>query len=119
VFEELEDPRTGNAKRHLLLEILLIALCTLLSGGASCGTPSPVGPWHMAHCCAKMDGASAAMALNDNIPASAPGTMKENLLMSIVSRRNPSWLNGVARCARKGAEPPRESIVAMRKNGQA
>ncbi len=36
VFAALDDPRTGNAKRHLLLEILLIALCMLLSGGASC-----------------------------------------------------------------------------------
>jgi hypothetical protein len=27
-FAGLEDPRTGNAKRHLLLEILLIALCS-------------------------------------------------------------------------------------------
>jgi predicted transposase YbfD/YdcC len=36
VFAALDDPRTGNAKRHLLLEILLIALCTLLSGGTSC-----------------------------------------------------------------------------------
>jgi predicted transposase YbfD/YdcC len=36
VFAALEDPRTGNAKRHLLLEILLIALCTLVSGGESC-----------------------------------------------------------------------------------
>ena len=36
VFAALEDPRTGNAKRHLLLEILLIALCTLLSGGETC-----------------------------------------------------------------------------------
>jgi predicted transposase YbfD/YdcC len=36
VFGALDDPRTGNAKRHLLLEILLIALCTLVSGGASC-----------------------------------------------------------------------------------
>ncbi len=36
VFATLEDPRTGNAKRHLLLEILLIALGTLLSGGVSC-----------------------------------------------------------------------------------
>ena len=26
VFEDLEDPRTGNAKRHELLEILMIAL---------------------------------------------------------------------------------------------
>ncbi len=33
VFEDLDDPRTGNAKRHLLHEILIIALCTVLCGG--------------------------------------------------------------------------------------
>ena len=32
-FDDLEDPRTGNAGRHDLLEILMIALCTVLSGG--------------------------------------------------------------------------------------
>jgi hypothetical protein len=32
-FEGLEDPRTGNAGRHELLEILMIALCTVLCGG--------------------------------------------------------------------------------------
>jgi hypothetical protein len=31
-FEGLEDPRTGNAGRHDLLEILMIALCTVLCG---------------------------------------------------------------------------------------
>ena len=36
LFEDLEDPRTGNAKRHALHEILLIALCTVLSGGETC-----------------------------------------------------------------------------------
>lgn len=36
VCEALDDPRTGNAKRHLLLEILVIALCAVLSGGESC-----------------------------------------------------------------------------------
>jgi hypothetical protein len=36
VFGTLEDPRSGNAKRHLLLEILMIALCALVSGGESC-----------------------------------------------------------------------------------
>jgi predicted transposase YbfD/YdcC len=36
VFGELEDPRTGNAKRHLLLEILMIALCAVVSGAESC-----------------------------------------------------------------------------------
>lgn len=32
-FKGLEDPRTGNAGRHELLEILLIAFCTVLCGG--------------------------------------------------------------------------------------
>ena len=36
VFAGLEDPRTGNAKRHELLEILVIALCTVLCGGEDC-----------------------------------------------------------------------------------
>ena len=36
VFEELEDPRTGNAKRHLLHEVLMIALCSVLCGGETC-----------------------------------------------------------------------------------
>src|SRR5690625_2549040 len=36
VFEGLEDPRTGNATRHSLHEILVIAVCTLLCGGQTC-----------------------------------------------------------------------------------
>jgi predicted transposase YbfD/YdcC len=32
-FEGLEDPRTGNAGRHDLHEVLMIALCTVLCGG--------------------------------------------------------------------------------------
>jgi len=34
-FEGLEDPRTGNAGRHDLVEILVTALCTVLCGGQS------------------------------------------------------------------------------------
>src|SRR3954470_11554733 len=34
-FDGLEDPRSGNAGRHDLLEILMIALCTVLCGGQS------------------------------------------------------------------------------------
>jgi hypothetical protein len=33
IFAALEDPRTGNARRHDLHEIVLIALCTILCGG--------------------------------------------------------------------------------------
>src|SRR5207302_10394182 len=36
VFEELEDPRTGNAKRHLLHEVMMISLCAVLCGGETC-----------------------------------------------------------------------------------
>ena len=35
-FAELADPRTGNAQRHELLEILLIALCATLCGAENC-----------------------------------------------------------------------------------
>ena len=35
-FEGLQDPRTGNAGRHDLLEMLIIALCTVLCGGEDC-----------------------------------------------------------------------------------
>ena len=32
-FEDLDDPRTGNAALHDLYELLMIALCTVLCGG--------------------------------------------------------------------------------------
>jgi len=32
-FRTLEDPRIERTKKHLLLDLLVIALCTLLSGG--------------------------------------------------------------------------------------
>ena len=35
-FAGLADPRAGNARRHDLHEVLLIALCTFLCGGESC-----------------------------------------------------------------------------------
>lgn len=35
-FSAVEDPRKGNARRHDLQEMLLIALCTVLCGGESC-----------------------------------------------------------------------------------
>ena len=35
-FADLTDPRTGNAARHDLLEILVIALCSVLTGGEDC-----------------------------------------------------------------------------------
>ena len=35
-FGDLVDPRTGNAQRHDLLEILLIALSATLCGAETC-----------------------------------------------------------------------------------
>jgi hypothetical protein len=33
---QLEDPRTGNSRRHDLCELLVIALCSCLCGGTTC-----------------------------------------------------------------------------------
>lgn len=35
-FAELDDPRSGNAARHKMLEMLVIALCSVLTGGDDC-----------------------------------------------------------------------------------
>jgi predicted transposase YbfD/YdcC len=35
-FSGVEDPRSGNARRHDLQELLVIALCTVLCGGETC-----------------------------------------------------------------------------------
>ena len=35
-LEPLEDPRRGNAGRHSLHDIPVIALCTILCGGETC-----------------------------------------------------------------------------------
>ena len=36
-FATLEDPRTGNAIRHQLLDIIVIALCAVICGGRQFG----------------------------------------------------------------------------------
>ena len=36
IFQQVEDPRTGNAKRHDLHEMLVIALLSALTGGRTC-----------------------------------------------------------------------------------
>ena len=36
VFAELDDPRAVNPRRHSLHDILVGALCTVISGGQTC-----------------------------------------------------------------------------------
>ena len=36
-FGELQDPRTGNAKAHIFLEILIIAICAVICGADGWG----------------------------------------------------------------------------------
>ena len=36
IFSQLKDPRTGNARRHDLCEVLMIALCSCLCGSTTC-----------------------------------------------------------------------------------
>lgn len=62
IFEELEDPRTGNAKRHVLHEILVIALCTVLCGGETCADMALFG-------CAKGDFLQGFLTLPHGIPS--------------------------------------------------
>ena len=42
-LEPLEDPRRGNAERHSLHDIMVIALCTILCGGETCTDMSLFG----------------------------------------------------------------------------
>jgi predicted transposase YbfD/YdcC len=62
IFDELDDPRTGNAKRHLLLEILIIALGTVLSGGTTCADMALFGR-------AKQDFLKQFLTLSHGIPS--------------------------------------------------
>ena len=43
IFQEVEDPRRGNAKRHDLHEMLLIALLATLTGGRTCAEMEDYG----------------------------------------------------------------------------
>ena len=49
IFQEVEDPRRGNAKRHDLHEMLVIALLAMLTGGRTCVDMEDYGeaaePW--------------------------------------------------------------------------
>ena len=36
IFDGIKDPRRGNGQQHLLHDIMVIALCTLLCGGETC-----------------------------------------------------------------------------------
>ena len=62
LFEDLEDPRTGNAKRHALHEMVLIALCAVLSGGETCADMALFGRL-------KQDFLKEFLALEHGIPS--------------------------------------------------
>jgi predicted transposase YbfD/YdcC len=61
-FEKLEDPRRGNAGRHDLLEILMIAICAVLCGGQTAVDMAEFGG-------AKKDFLSRFMKLEHGIPS--------------------------------------------------
>src|SRR5688572_1086187 len=67
-FEDLADLRTGNAKRHELLEILLIALGTLLSGETGArsyyGVPIVQATWHI-HVWGSLHGLRMSLVADD------------------------------------------------------
>ncbi len=101
VFGDLEDPRTGNAKRHELLEILMIALCTLLSGGATCADMALFGR-------AKQGFLTAVMPLRHGIPSHDTFSRVFRLLDPDPFRR--CFLSFMRRFAEAGRE---EGVVAL------
>ena len=62
VFDELEDPRAVNARRHSLHDILFIALCTVISGGQTCTDMELFGH-------AKRDLLESFLGLENGIPS--------------------------------------------------
>ena len=62
VFADLEDPRAVNARRHSLHDILVIALCTVISGGQTCTDMELFGQ-------AKRDLLQSFLKLENGIPS--------------------------------------------------
>ena len=61
-FQQLADPRIGRAKRHELLDILLLAICAMLCGAESFTEMAEFG-----HC--KLDWLQTWLALPQGIPS--------------------------------------------------
>lgn len=61
-FAELTDPRSGSARRHDLLEILMIALCAVLSGGQTVVDMAVFGE-------AKQDFLGSFLELKNGVPS--------------------------------------------------
>ena len=62
IFQEVEDPRRGNAKRHDLHEMLVIALLSTLTGGRACVEMADYG-------CAAERWLRTFLALKNGIPS--------------------------------------------------
>ena len=62
VFAGLDDPRAVNARRHSLHDILVIALCTVVSGGQTCTDMELFGH-------AKRDLLQSFLKLDNGIPS--------------------------------------------------
>ena len=62
-FAELDAPRSGNAQRHLLDEIMMIALVAMLCGAESCVDMALFG--RSKQCCAAACACRAACRAHD------------------------------------------------------
>ena len=61
-FEDLEDPRTGNATRHSLTDILFIAICSILCNGETCADMALFGR-------SKFDFLKEFLSLENGVPS--------------------------------------------------
>jgi hypothetical protein len=99
-FQTLEDPRIERTKEHNLLDILVIALCTLLTGGEGFQDMELFGkskrPW-----------LQTFLALPHGIPS-------HDTFGRVFARLNPQLLDQGRRCPYPGS-----SRLTRRQNGES
>ena len=81
VFQEVEDPRRGNAKRHDLHEMLVIALLSTLTGGRACVEMEDYG-------CAAERWLRTFLALRRLAPITATACRRKPCVFPQKSKRN-------------------------------
>jgi DDE_Tnp_1-associated len=110
-FAELADPRTGNAQRHELLEILVIALCAVMCGAESCVDMALFGR-------AKEGFFRRFLRLPGGVPS--PSIVSRSTLLAPVPAARSGGVRGVLRPVRGGVRGPhRRGGGGRRQDGAA
>ncbi len=99
LFEGLEDPRRINSRQHSLHDIMVIALCTLLSGGETCTDMALYGQ-------SKREYLGSFLKLENGIPSHDTFSRVFRLLDPVAFR---SWFMGFMKGFAQGCQ----GVVAL------